>query len=195
MPFDRSGAWHDALSVDKEKARPSLTGLAAVVARDANLTFGGGTATSEVLRRSLIKRLWIDDADHRSLYALSRLTPGTNLLAYCTGIGWVTRGPAGATVAWLASSVPAAIVSLGARSAYAALSASRVLSVIVLIGMTIAVLLLASSAWHLARPLVSRAGTGWSATVITISLITALSGWSPFQVLAISALLGALWHR
>ena len=197
MPFDRT-LWrrHDALKVNDEgKARPTLLELAAVVARYANLTFGGGTATSEVLRRSLVKRRWIDDADHRSLYALSRLTPGTNLLAYCTGIGWLTRGSAGAVTAWLASSVPAALVSLAARSAYVALSASRALSVIVLIGMTLAVLLLASSAWHLARPLISRTGIWWSAAVIITSIVTALIGFSPFQVLVLAALLGALWPR
>lgn len=180
---------------DEAKARPTLLGLAAVVARDANLTFGGGTATTEVLRRSLVKRRWIDDADHRSVYALSRLTPGTNLLAYCTGIGWLTRGSAGAMITWLASSVPAALVSLAARSAYAALSASRALSVIVLIGMTIAVLLLASSAWHLARPLISRTGAWWSAAVIITAIALAVSGFSPIQVLAIAALLGWLWPR
>lgn len=126
--------------------------LALVVARDSNLTIGGGTATSEVLRRSLTKRGWITDDEHRHLYAISRLTPDTNLLAYCPGVGSTTRGTAGALVALLASSLPATIVSLGARGAYEFLEDSPLFSGVVLIAMSIAVALLASSAWHLARP-------------------------------------------
>jgi chromate transporter len=34
------------------------------------------------------------------------LTPGTNLLAFCTGIGWLLRGLSGALIALLAASVP-----------------------------------------------------------------------------------------
>jgi len=191
VPFDQSARRHDALGVSDVKARPTLLALAVVVTRDSNLTFGGGTVTSEVLRRSLIKREWIDDADHRALYALSRLTPGTNLLAYCTGVGWITRGLAGASVTWLASSVPAALLSLAARSAYVALSASQSLAVVVLLGMTVAVVLLGSSAWHLAKPFIKVGGSWWVA-IVTLAVVLTVIGFAPIQVLLVAALVGLL---
>ena len=48
------------------------------------------------------KRRWVSE-EH---FALGRLTPGTNLLAFCVGIGWILRRWAGAVVALLAASIP-----------------------------------------------------------------------------------------
>ena len=42
----------------------------------------------------------------RISFALGRLTPGTNLLAFCVGIGWIVRRWTGAVVALLAASIP-----------------------------------------------------------------------------------------
>ena len=60
---------------------PPLRRIAGAFARYANLTLGGGTATVAVLNRELVaKRGWIDEQPFGLCYALSRLTPGTNLL-------------------------------------------------------------------------------------------------------------------
>lgn len=174
---------------------PKLTTLAAVVARDSNLTFGGGTATTEVLRRTLVTRGWITDDHHRRLYALSRLTPGTNLLAYCTGIGWTTRGAPGAVVALLASSLPWAVASLGVRAAYERLAASPGFAVLVLVGMTIAIGLLASSAWHLAKPYVARATARRTLSLLLATALLVAVGMAPIYVLLVAGALGALWSR
>lgn len=75
------------------ESRPSLALVAAVFARDSNLTFGGGTATAETLRREVVaRRGWVLDSDFRLAYAASRLTPGTNLLAICAALGSRIRG-------------------------------------------------------------------------------------------------------
>lgn len=174
---------------------PTLSALAVVIARDSNLTFGGGTATSEVLRRSLTKRGWITDEDHRRIFALSRLTPGTNLLAYCTGIGWTTRGAAGASVAWLASSVPSSILSLGVRASFEWLAASPSLAVAVLLAMTIAVALLASSAWHLAKPFLRWHMARRSTVIMLAAVVAVVAGLAPIATLLVAAAAGALWPR
>jgi chromate transporter len=91
----------------------SLRQLADVFAWKANATFGGGTATVAVLREDIVeKRRWLSTSETDLSFALSRLTPGTNLLAFCAGIGWRLRGFAGATVALIAGSVPSAIFAL-----------------------------------------------------------------------------------
>ena len=93
------------------ETKPSLSQIANAFARYANFTLGGGSATISVLHRELMeKQRWIN-ADNFSLcFALARLTPGTNLLAFCTGVGWLLRGISGAMLALLAASIPGAII-------------------------------------------------------------------------------------
>ena len=63
-----------------------------VFARYANLTWGGGSATISVIHEQIVlKRRWISELQFDVAFALSRLTPGTNLLAFCTAAGWLTR--------------------------------------------------------------------------------------------------------
>lgn len=92
-------------------ARPSLGQLADVFARYANFTFGGGSATVAVLHRELLdRRGWLSLDNFTLSFALARLTPGTNILAFCTGVGWLLRGASGAVVALLAGSIPCTLM-------------------------------------------------------------------------------------
>ena len=80
--------------------QPRLGEIAAVFARYGNLTFGGGSATIGVLQHEIeTKRLWITREQFQLCYGFSRVTPGTNLLAFCTAVGLLARGWAGACVA------------------------------------------------------------------------------------------------
>jgi chromate transporter len=64
---------------------PSLGKLALVFARYANLTLGGGSATAATMHRELVvKRKWLSEDQFTLSFALGRVTPGTNLLAFCT---------------------------------------------------------------------------------------------------------------
>src|SRR6476646_11982270 len=87
--------------------RPSLPALASVFGWYGNSTFGGGTATVVEIERHIIdEHEWLARRDSHLAYAISRLTPGTNLLAYCVGAGWRMRGLTGALVALCPTSVP-----------------------------------------------------------------------------------------
>jgi len=93
------------------RTTPTLAQLANAFARYANFTLGGGSATVAVLYRELLdKQRWITSDDFSLCFALARLTPGTNLLAFCTGVGWLLRGMAGAIVALLGASIPSTII-------------------------------------------------------------------------------------
>lgn len=92
-------------------AMPTLAQIASFFGRYANLTLGGGSATSAVMHQEIVgKRRWINDDQFGLSFALGRLTPGTNLLACCTAIGWILRGLPGAIAALLASSMPCSIM-------------------------------------------------------------------------------------
>ena len=182
----------DAQAVEANQT-PPVGALVWLIARDSNLTFGGGTATAEVLRRSLGKRGWLSDEDHRRIYAISRLTPGTNLLAYCTAVGWRMRRTDGAIAAWLASSIPASLLAVAATALYERASASTVLTIVVLFGTAVALLLLFASAWHLARPQLVANSMIRSAAIIAFVLVLVLLGAPPIGVLLACAALGAMW--
>jgi chromate transporter len=82
-----------------------------VFVRYANFTLGGGSATVAVMHRELLdKRGWLSPENFTLCFALARLTPGTNLLAFCTGVGWLLRGMSGAVVALLAGSIPCTLM-------------------------------------------------------------------------------------
>ncbi len=78
-----------------------------VFVRYANFSLGGGSATVAVMHRELLdKRRWVSSDNFILCFALARLTPGTNLRAFCTGVGWLLRRLPGAVVALLAASIP-----------------------------------------------------------------------------------------
>lgn len=93
------------------KAPPTALKIADAFARYGNFTLGGGSATTAALHRELLeKRGWISTEQFTLSFALARLTPGTNLLAFCTGIGWLLRRWPGALAALLGASVPCTVI-------------------------------------------------------------------------------------
>jgi chromate transporter len=176
-----------------ERQRPTLRSLAWVVARNANWTIGGGVATIEMLRRGMVHRGWLNDSEHQQLFAAARVTPGTNLLAYCTAAGWHVRRTLGAIVALLAASVPCTVIAVVVTILYDRLEASPTFTVVVTLGMTVALAMLAVGAWQLARPQLNRAKAVRSGVILTLVAICYGAGVSPVWTLAAAAAVGVLW--
>ena len=100
---------------------PSGGALARIFGRFGNMTFGGGSATIAVIHQEIVsKRKCVSEEIFALCYALSRVTPGTNLLAFETGVGWVLRGWVGAIVSLVAGSVPCSAVAVLVTFAYEA---------------------------------------------------------------------------
>jgi chromate transporter len=174
--------------------RPTLAELAGVFARYANTTFGGGSATIATLRQQVLdKRGWVSEADFDLCYALSRLTPGTNLLAFCTAAGWTARRKRGAVVALLASSLPSAILAALATVFYAELAGSAWFTAALRGALAAAVALMVSTAWVFAQPHV-RAGP-WKAVLVMAATVALALGahLSPVTILLLAAAVGLAW--
>lgn len=98
---------------------PSFAKLANIFGRFGNTTFGGGSATISVLHQEIVsKRNWISEENFGLCYALSRVTPGTNLLSFEVGVGWIVRGWMGAVVSLLAGSIPCSALAVVLTFAY-----------------------------------------------------------------------------
>src|SRR5258708_31517289 len=81
--------------------------------RVANLTFGGGDPTMAALQRELVvTRGWMTAESYGLIYSLARATPGTNVLAFCAGVGWQLARFRGAIAAVFSASIPCAAAAV-----------------------------------------------------------------------------------
>ena len=173
--------------------RPLLAELTGVFLRIGNLTFGGGDPTTAALGCELVeRRRWLSAESFALIYSLARLTPGTNVLAFCAGAGWLMRGWRGALAAVLAVTVPSSAAVVALTHAYRELKtapwAAGAIS-----GILAAVAgLMAAGAWLLVRPRL--AGRAKFRTIALLAGALAAARWlSPIQVLALAALAGLVW--
>lgn len=86
--------------------------LAGIFLRVGNLTFGGGDPAMAALQRELVdRRAWMTQTEYTLVWSLARVTPGTNIVAFCAGSGWLLAGLGGAAVAVIASCLPSAVLT------------------------------------------------------------------------------------
>ena len=175
-----------------ERSGPSIRKLAAAVAFDVNRTVGGGHASIELLRRTFTSRGWLDADSHGLIVAVSRLTPGTNILAYCVTLGWRYHGWPGALTALVAASVPASLIVFLLTATLAQIDRYAVVRALLAAGVLAAGVLVLGSAWALIRPYLVR-----SARVRALLLSAVAAGLialeaTPVRVLLVAALIGFL---
>src|ERR1700681_1690791 len=97
----------------------SMREFALLFLRVGNLTFGGGDPTMAAFHRELVvSRVWLTPERYALIYSLARATPGTNLLAFCAGVGWEVARWRGAAVAVLSASIPCAAAVVWFTYAY-----------------------------------------------------------------------------
>ena len=180
-------------TVERRPARPSWLRVAELFARYANTTFGGGSATIAVLYRELERRQWINADQFALSFALCRLTPGTNLLAFCTAVGWILRGMGGAMAALFASSIPCAGIVVLATALFDVWQRAGWAKAAIHGAVAAAVAVTVATAWTISRPH-ARPGTRVRASVtVTVAfLLHAVVGLSAMTILALAALFGLL---
>ena len=132
---------------------PSLQDLTWLVFRDVNRTLGGH-ASMELLRRTLGARGWLTDEEHALLVAVSRLTPGTNILAYCVALGWQVARWDGALVSLAAASAPASVVIALLSATLVQVDQLPIVRMAIAVALIVAAVLVLSTAWQLLRPYV-----------------------------------------
>ena len=177
----------------RDIVRPSIARLGWIFLRYANFTFGGGTATTVVIDEEIVERQKLVDRNTASLsYGLARLTPGTNVLAYCTGIGWRMRGFPGALSALVAASVPCSLFAVLVTVIYEVLIKRPALMIAMQGAIAAAIAVMIATGWTIIRPL-RQSVTKTRLVVLSASaFIVSMLGVSPIQVLLGVALLGSL---
>ena len=176
-------------------SRPKLADIASIFARYGNLTFGGGSATIGVLQHEIeTKRLWINRDQFHLCYGLSRVTPGTNLLAFCTAVGWLTRGWIGAFIALLAASLPCSVIAIAVTAAFEIWTGNAWVKIALHGALAAAIGIIFYTCWHLTRS--NLRNSNWIRVALVFMGAVVLQfvfAIPPIRVLLIAAVIGAAW--
>jgi len=175
---------------------PTLRQLAAVFLRVGNTTFGGGDPTIAVLQREFDRRGWITPEQFVLAYGLARVTPGTNVVAFCAGTAWMMLGVAGAIAAVLAVTVPSAILVIWLTRICELSGANPWARAAITGTVAAAVGTMLAAALFLTRLQLSR--TNWLSTIVIVVAAFVLAqavGLSPIQILGLAAITGLIWTR
>lgn len=172
---------------------PAFHQLAGLYSRIGNTTFGSGTTTVALLIRELTERRWLERWQCDMIYTLSRVVPGTNLLAFVATTAYSIRGWRGAVVAVLALSIPASciivLLTLGYHQWHDHPVGGRA------IGAAVAAIvgIIAGAAFLLAWP---RFRPGERVrTAVLAGTAAVFSPWlSPLTILALAAVAGYFWR-
>ena len=162
------------------------------MARDANRTIGSGMASIELLRRTLSRHGWLRDDQHGVFIAVSRLTPGTNVLAYLAVLGWMYHRAAGAAVAIVVGSLPGSIIITVMTAAAADLDRWPAVRVVLALATLVAGFLVLANAWSLVRPYLRGPRLPWTVASVALTAALALAGATPVRIIAVLALWGFL---
>jgi chromate transporter len=180
--------------VSQSRRRPNLASLTWLFLRVGNTTFGGGDPTIAVLQREFYRRGWLSAEQFAIAFGLARVTPGTNILAFCAATGWYIAGLAGALAAVFAESVPSSVLvvwlthvyELGIHSPRAQSVISATIAAAVGTMIAAAVLLIKSQC----------SKSTWVRPIALAAAAFALARWlklSPLQVIAMAAMTGFFW--
>lgn len=176
--------------------KPELGRVTRAFLRIGNTTFGGGDTTMAALQREFIDRQkWITEEDYAIAFSLARLTPGTNVVAFCAAIGARVAGMRGAIAGVLAETVPSAAIAVLITAGYEAWRGNAWVRAAI-VGTSAAVAgMMFASVWLLLRPRLRSARQAWRALLFfTAAFLAAWKfGVSPLTVIGVAALAGFFW--
>ena len=149
-----------------------------------------------MLGRELVDaRRWISPEKFDLAFALARVTPGTNLIAFCAAIGALICGLAGAVAAVLALTVPSSALAVLIMQGFESWQGNRI--AMAAIGGTVAAVagMMWSTIWTILRPHV-----GGRVRNLQVALIAGggfLASWkfhiTPLPIILAGTLIGFLW--
>lgn len=184
------------------RPRPTLASLTGVFLKVGNTTFGGGPPTMAALQREFVDRLgWLSQEQYGLAFALARVTPGTNVMAFCAATGSQILGWAGAVSGALSPTLPSAVLAILITVGYETWRTNPF--ALAAIGGTIAAVagMMLAAVYSIVRPHwggVRGRGLLRTLRALVISGSAFLGLWkfglSPLQIIGLVVLIGVLWQ-
>ena len=177
---------------DVSRVKPPIGNFFFTFLKIGNGTFGSGTMMVSLLADEMRDCGWLEQARIDLYFTLSRVVPGTNVMAFVASTAHAVRGWRGVALALIATSVPASAVTVALTLAYQRWNTTPLGSAFLGGAMSAIVGVILAAAWRIALPgFVS--GTRVRTAALAIGA-AALSFWvSPLLILALAAALGAIW--
>jgi chromate transporter len=182
-------------------ASPSVKKLTEIFFRIGNTTFGGGYVTIGMLGRELVDaRRWISAEKFDLAFALARVTPGTNLIAFCAAIGALICGTAGAVAAVVALTAPSSALAVLIMQGFETFQGNRI--AMAAIGGTVAAVagMMWATIWVLLRPHVGGMTRTGLLRNLQVAIIVGgafaasrIFGFTPLPIILVGTLIGFLW--
>ncbi|MBZ5634248.1 MAG: chromate transporter [Acidobacteriia bacterium] len=182
--------------MNKESPAPSVKKLTEIFFRIGNTTFGGGYVTIGMLGRELVDtRRWISAEKFDLAFALARVTPGTNLIAFCAAIGALICGVAGAVAAVVALTAPSSVLAVLIMQGFESFQGNRI--AMAAIGGTVAAVagMMWATIWVILRPHVGGLIRNLQVVLIAGGAFAAsrIFGITPLPIILAGTLIGFLW--
>lgn len=175
--------------------KPSLGALSWIYTKLGNTTFGGGDPTIVALRRELgDQRGWLSAEQFALAFSLSRVTPGTNVLAFCAATSYQLSGWTASLLAVLGASGPSAVLAVWLTLGFESAGKNIYTNGAILAVLAAVVGMMVASSFALVRPSLTR--RAWPRVVLLSGgtlLLRELWNLSPLQVMAIASAIGAIW--
>lgn len=176
--------------------RPGLGRVARAFLRIGNTTFGGGDTTQAALQREFVDRQhWITQEDYAIAFSLARITPGTNVVAFCAAIGARVAGFWGAIAGVLAETAPSAAIAVLITWGYQEWRSNATVMAVILGASAAVAGMMFASVWLLLRPRLKQARAAVRA--LAISGAAFLAAWkfgvTPLPIIGIAAAAGYAW--
>ena len=174
--------------------RPPLHAVSRLFFRVGVTVFGGGDPTIAILQREFYRRDWLSPEKFAIAFGLARLTPGTNVLAFCAAAGWYILGLAGALAAVLAITIPASVLVVWLTRAYDLTTHFRLALSVANALLAAAVGTMIGAALLLVRTQCSRSRWLRPVAISTGSFLLAYAlKLTPLQVIGVAAIVGFFW--
>lgn len=176
---------------------PSFWRLCAIFFRVGNFTFGGGNPTTAALQRELVdKEKWLSEEDFALCYALARVTPGTNLYAFCTASACRMVGWQKALIVLILASAPACLLTWTLTAGFDQVSKNVWVAAGIAGALASSTGVLVASFWLLVKPALTKGNRLRATVIVAISIVLSLAAkLSPIPVMLIAGIAGWFWKE
>ena len=138
-------------------------------------SFGGGTATQYLIFQAFVeRRRWFSPEEFARSFSVCQLTPGINLLALTTLLGWHLRGASGVAVSLAGLLLPSVTITVLMTALYTSVRDLMVVRAALkgVVPATVGLGLLMS--WQIAKPLLTASRSiGKGSLVVDLMLLIA----------------------
>ena len=150
------------------------------------------------LQREFVEREnWLAPEDYALAFSLARVTPGTNIIAFCAATGAQILGTRGALIGVFSETLPSAALAVLMTQGYESWRTNPVVMAGVAATIAAVVGMMWSAVWGLVAP--HWGGMQRSIRTVTITGGAFLAFWklgmSPLPIIGIAALVGVLWRE